>query len=166
MRTESVRPLGTIGSLIPSTPQTRLAFVTLFAVLLIPVGLGSLRGVGHVLSCRNQVATPFAVLLEPGESPVVTGAVSSGSLVVAEHCGSLTVDIRADRPDQNRLGLVISVANGSKNPWRGTVQLDVSGVRIPVPIGRVEPGITREEPVVLTLPSGQTELTGALLVGP
>lgn len=146
--------------------RSRIAFFTLFAVLLIPVALGSLRGIGHVLTCRNQVATPFAVLLEPGQSPVITGAATSATPLVAEHCGDLTVDISANQPDNSRLGLKVAVSNRSQIPWRGTVQLDVGGIRVPVSIGRVAPGATREEPIVLNLPTGQTELTGALLIGP
>ncbi|HVM12528.1 MAG TPA: hypothetical protein VM638_08660, partial [Actinomycetota bacterium] len=52
----------------------RVALFALFAVMLIPLGTSTLRGLSHVLICAEDVATPFTLTVEPGEEPTVTSS--------------------------------------------------------------------------------------------
>lgn len=151
---------------MPSILQRRVALVALFGVFLIPLAMSSLRGLTHVLSCREAVETPFTVLVEDGEPLTV---VSSTQLVAGEEgglCGGLAVVIQARSLDAERVALTIPVINGTDLPWRGTVELRVGGTPIPLPVGRVGAGSTAIEEVELTLRPGSHELSGSLLVGP
>lgn len=145
--------------------SARVAFVALFSVFLIPVGLSSLRGLSHSITCSEAVETPFQVLLFPDAPPIVTGssvvAPGGGTL-----CGGLGVDISVRVLADGRVEVEIPLANTTSADWFGTVQLEVAGTRIPVDLGKVEAGETRTEQIALRLPEGTTEFDGSLLVGP
>ncbi|MDX1449369.1 MAG: hypothetical protein R3246_09955 [Acidimicrobiia bacterium] len=151
---------------MPALLRTRLALVAMFVVFLIPVTQSTLRGLTHVLSCTERVNTPFQVVLIEGEEPIVTGS----SVITADDeltlCGGLEVQIGAGPSEDADIDVIVSVANQSSNPWYGTVEIDVVGVRVPVDIGRIDAGAVAEERISLALPEGVTEFGGSLLVGP
>lgn len=155
---------GTLSGVSPFL-SARVAFVALFSVFLIPIGLSSLRGLSHSITCSEAVETPFQVLLFPDAPPIVTGssvvAPGGGTL-----CGGLGVDISVRVLSDGRVEVEIPLANTTSADWFGTVQLEVAGTRIPVDLGKVEAGDTRAERIALRLPEGTTEFDGSLLVGP
>jgi hypothetical protein len=150
---------------MPSLLQTRLAMTVLLGIFLIPVGLTSMRGLTHILTCSSQVEQPFEVRFDPS-----LGAVLTGSTQVRPDqeplCGALLADIAVQSGDHNQIDLTIPITNGSAIPWRGTVQLRVGATQVPVAIGLVPPGETRTETIRLRLPDGVTTVDGSILVGP
>ncbi|HEY7563345.1 MAG TPA: hypothetical protein VIA81_00295 [Acidimicrobiia bacterium] len=150
---------------MPFDLRVRLALVALFGVFLIPVMLSSLRGLTHVVSCRQEVAHPFEVEFGSGEEPLLVS-----SAVISETtdpvCSSLAADLEVRSTGQNRLELTIPIANRGTGDWRGTVSLRVGGTLIPIQIGLVPAGTTKSETIVLRLPDGTTGFEGSLLIGP
>lgn len=151
---------------MPPLLRSRLAFVALFAVFLIPVAGSSLRGITHLLTCREPVASPFQVILLPDSPPVVTSAAVLSSGDAGSLCGGLRVDISVAVADDDRVEVAAALTNSTPTEWRGTVQLEIVGTRIPIDIGRIGPGETRREAILLRLPEGTSEVDGSLLLGP
>lgn len=158
---------------MPSALRAQVALIGLVAVLLIPIGTSSLRGLTHVLTCREASATPFSVQVPADGPPVISSATviergTDGEVASPEVCGGLVLDLRmatADRDD--RAHLVISLDNRSDYGWRGSLQLDFGGVDVPVTIGHVEAGATATEEVEVRLDRERSyEIAGTLLVGP
>ena len=151
---------------MPSILKSRVALATLIGVFLIPIMTSSLRGLPHVLTCEGQVETPFSVVIESGFDPMV---LSAQQLVAGEDdsiCGGISVDFRARAAEGNRIALTLAVVNETADPWRGTIDLELGRVRVPISIGRVAAGTEETETVVLNLDEGESEIAGSLLVGP
>ena len=146
--------------------RTRLAVAVLTLVLLIPIAQAWIGGRTHLVSCTRPVRTPFQVLVVDGV-PVVT---SSSRLLpggAADTCGGLQVDLAVGTGRQAP-GVVMSVrlSNPTPFPWRGSVDLEVAGVSIPVDVGSVPPATEVERQVPLHVEEGTTEVSGSLVVGP
>jgi hypothetical protein len=139
--------------------------VVLFGVFLIPVGLSSLRGLTHVVSCSQEVARPFDVQFGEDDHPVLTG---SAVVVAGEEdlCGALDADLSVSAEGPNQIAVTVPITNRSDQDWRGTVTLQVGSTSIPIRIGLIPAGTTRSETIVLRLPDGATGFSGSLLVGP
>jgi hypothetical protein len=152
-------------SVVPLLLRIRLAMALLLGVFLIPVGLSSLRGLTHVVSCQGAIAQPFEVRFGEDGTPLLTGSrlIEAGSDPV---CANLRTNLSMRDAGPNRLEVTVPIENRGTDPWRGTVSLVVSGVFIPVQIGLVPPGETRSETLVLRLPEGVTQFDGELLIGP
>jgi hypothetical protein len=150
---------------MPSSLRIRLALATLFGVFLIPVLLSSLRGLTHLVSCRQEVAQPFEVVFEGDSDPLLTSSalVEAGSDPV---CSSLRADLSVASVGPNRLAITVSITNQGEGAWRGTVSLRVGNTLIPIQIGLIPAGATRSETIVLKLPEGATGFDGSLLIGP
>ncbi|MGQ0849954.1 MAG: hypothetical protein ACT4OP_12760 [Actinomycetota bacterium] len=150
---------------MPPTLKARLALVVLFGVFLIPVGMSSLRGLTHVVSCTGEAVQPFEVDFSDPDSPILTGSavVEAGDDPV---CGALVADLSVQSAGKNRLEVTVPIENRGTQPWRGTVNLEVGNVLIPIRIGVVPGGETRSETIVLRLPVGITGFSGRLLIGP
>jgi hypothetical protein len=157
---------------MPSAVRAQVALVGLLAVLLIPIGTSSLRGLTHILTCQEQSATPFSVTVLEDAPPMVLSAAAirpgvDGSGTTLELCGGLTLDVRMGTERQERAELTLAITNGSDFGWRGSVRLDLGGTAIPVDIGHVDPGETASETFEVRLDPGRTyEVAGSLLVGP
>lgn len=153
---------------MPSGLRPRLALIVLLGVFLIPIVVGSMRGLTHVLTCQEQVRTPFTIGLEEDEGPQL------GSSLVLERgdeeepglCGGLTLDVQARPLDDDRVELTLPITNGTDSPWRGTVNLEVEEVTVPIGIDEIPPGETRTDTVTLRLDRGTHEVGGSLLIGP
>lgn len=83
---------------MPSALRAQVALIGLLAVLLIPIGTSSLRGLTHVLTCRDRSATPFAVEVPEDGPPVISSSTvierdPSGDVVSNEVCGGLVLDL-------------------------------------------------------------------------
>ena len=150
---------------MPSTLRARVALFALLGVFLIPVVISSLRGLTHVLTCRDPVETPFSLRIVPGAEPVL---VSSQLLRRDEPrllCGGLAVDMRARAVD-GRVAMEVPITNHSPHPWHGTVLMRLGATSLPVDVGEVPPGGMGTDEVVFDLAPGLHEVGGSLLIGP
>lgn len=146
--------------------RSRVALFGLAAAFLIPVASSSSRGLNHVLTCREQIRTPFTVSLGGREGPVVT---TSTRIRIDDEdtlCNGLRVELGARQITAERVVMVVPISNTSRFPWRGTVQLRLGDLGLPVDVGQVPAGRTVTDRVELSLPPGDHALDGALLIGP
>lgn len=150
---------------MPPVLRSRLALAAMFGVFLVPIVLSSLRGLTHVLTCRERVETPFQVILGPGPA-VITGATSIQAGGPTALCGGIQVALSVAIAEDGRIEVAVPITNQTGDDWYGTVQLDVAGTRLPVDLGKVGAGETHTEVVRLRLPEGTTEFSGSLFVGP
>jgi hypothetical protein len=159
---------------MPPLLRSRLALVALMGVFLIPLGLSSLRGITHVLTCEQDADVPFTFDLTDTGEPVLassqvirrdgTEPVASGA---QDLCGGLSVELKVAGGEDGRVRMSVPISNATDVPWQGTVQLQTDGVRIPVDIGEVGPGETVTDEVDLALqPGREHRIEGTLLVGP
>ncbi len=141
-----------------------MAVLTL--VLLIPIAQAWIGGRTHLVSCTRPVATPFQVLVVDG-APVVTSSSRLRPGETADLCGGLQVDLAVGAAEEAP-GVVMTVrlSNPTPFPWRGSVDLEVGGVGVPVDVGSVPPATQVETRVPLRVAEGTTEVSGALVVGP
>ena len=151
---------------MPPILKSRIALAALIGVFLIPIMSSSLRGLTHVLTCEGSVETPFSVVVEEGFDPIV---LSATQLVAGEEtglCGGIDVDFRAFATGSNQVSLTLVIVNETDDPWRGTIDLELDQVRVPVSIGLVSAGTEESETITLNLNEGESEITGSLLLGP
>ena len=150
---------------MPIHLRTRLATIAVFGVFLIPLTQSTLRGIDHILTCTEQVETPFQVVLTDG-FPIVTGSTTLEPGDPAVFCGGLAVEIAVGPSAERDVTVFVDLDNTSEVDWYGTVDLQVGAVRIPVDLGRVSAGAAISESVELSLPPGITEFDGSVLIGP
>jgi hypothetical protein len=157
---------------MPSALRAQVALIGLLAVLLIPIGTSSLRGLTHILTCREASDAPFSVAVpEEGPPVILSSSVierdADGRPDDREVCGGLVLDLRMGSRVEDETEVQVTIANHSDYGWRGSVQLDLDGTTIPIDIGGIAAGGTATDTVVLTLDPGRTyEIEGSLLVGP
>lgn len=153
--------------LLPSALRSRLALILLLGVFLIPVGMSSLRGLTHVLTCNEQAELPFTIERKAGQPAVI---LSSQTIVRGQEegvCGGLVLDLAVGNESQpGRVELIVPLRNTSKTDWRGTVALQLGGASIPVSLQEIPAGETVRESLTVNVPSGVTELNGSVLIGP
>ncbi len=153
---------------MPSLLRSRLAIVALLGVFLIPIGISTLRGLTHVLTCRERMETPFSFVIGDQVPALISTAVvekeeeeEQGRL-----CGGLSVDLRARAEGSDRVTMVVPITNHTRFLWHGTVMLRVGNIDLPIGVERIAPGATVTENVELRLGGGQHEVAGSLLIGP
>jgi hypothetical protein len=143
----------------------------MLGAFLIPIGTSSLRGLTHVLACERAAKTPFTVVLEEGEIPII---LSSSGLITPEGeeedqkllCGALQLDLGVSEAGPESVNVHVPITNLGKFEWRGTVRLKAGKLTLPVDIGAIKPGVTETETLEVKLPDGETQLNGTLLLGP
>lgn len=151
---------------MPSALRSRLALLALIGVFLIPIGMSSLRGLTHVLTCKESAETPFTLITPKGMAPEL---LSSTRISVEDEeylCGGLSLNMGARADGPGRVSMVLPITNNSEYVWKGTVTLVVGGTSIPANIGEIPAGETREDVVELELDPGTREVSGSLLIGP
>jgi len=152
---------------MPSILRSRLALFALLGAFLIPIGMSSLRGLTHVLTCSERAETPFSLLIPEQGDPIVT---TSSRLVRGENpqglCGGLELTMGARVLGSGKVAMVLPIKNNSKHPWRGSVELVIQGTSIPVDIGEIGAGEKARDTVEFELPPGTHEVNGSLLIGP
>lgn len=151
---------------VPQLLRFRIGLVALLAVFLIPVGLSSLRGLDHVLTCSELVESPFEVILIEDAAPVVIGSTALSADQVVVLCGGLVVDVSVARSTAADVELTVMLENRSDDDWFGTLRLDVAGVALPVDLGKVGANSLGSRTLDLDLPEGTTSFGGSLLIGP
>lgn len=150
---------------MPPILRSRLALLTLLGVFLIPIGMSSLRGLTHVLTCKQEAKQPFTVVVTEG-NPEVLSSMRIGRGDTGQLCGGLTLETKARSGTGGNISLVLPITNHTEHLWRGTVSVLIGKTTIPVDIGEVPAGETRQDTIDLELKKGTTELNGSLLIGP
>lgn len=150
---------------VPIHMRTRLALMLLAGVLIIPIVQSSLRGFDHLLTCTEQVETPFQVIITDG-LPIVTGSTTLEPGDPTVFCGGLGVEISVGPSTEADVRVFVDLDNTSDVDWFGTVDLSVGSTRVPVDLGKVSSGSSRTESIDVQLPEGTTAFSGSLLIGP
>jgi hypothetical protein len=157
---------------MPAALRRQVALVGVLAVLLIPIGTSSLRGLTHILTCNEQNDTPFSVEVPAAGPPSILSSqvIERGANGEAEPntlCGGLKLQIVMQTRQENRADVLLNITNGTKYGWRGSVTLKLDNTAIPVDIGEIGAGETASDSVTLRLKHGQSyEIKGRLLIGP
>jgi hypothetical protein len=157
---------------MPSALRAQVALIGLLAVLLIPIGTSSLRGLTHILTCRDRSATPFSVDVPESGPPTISSSTvierePSGEVVSQEICGGLTLDLVMGSRVENRADVTLLITNNSDYGWRGSVQLKLDDIAIPIDIGEIDAGGTAQDSFELRLDAARRyEIIGNLLIGP
>lgn len=151
---------------MPSALRSRTALFALLGAFLIPLGISSMKGLTHILTCQEDAKTPFTITIPGTGLPEIS---SSTRIQPGERglCGGLALDMRAGPLSPGRVRMIIAIRNNSDLPWRGTVNLVLEGSSpIPIDIGEIGPGRTGSDEIPLRLPTGSHQVDGSLLIGP
>lgn len=148
----------------------RLPLLALALIFLIPVGMSTLRGISHVLTCEDEVGTPISIVPGPdkGQPPIVASSqifeAGQDSLI----CESLTVELAVGEFSEARgaVELIVGATNRSDVDWHGTMQLKMGRDSIPLPIGKVQAGQSVQRSAWVRGFDDQLEIDGTLLIGP
>lgn len=157
---------------MPSALRTQVALMGLLAVLLIPIGTSSLRGLTHVLTCHEPSATPFTIDVPERGAPTISSSTvierdPTGVTAPQEVCGGLRLELSLGTREDDRTEVTLAITNNSAYGWRGSVQLQLGQVAVPVRIGRIDPGKTVTDRVGVRLDAGRRyDVAGSLLIGP
>lgn len=157
---------------MPPALRTQIALIGLLGVLLIPISTSSLRGLTHILTCQDEIDTPFSVMVLEDGPPVVLSAASVRAVAgedppTNEICGGLTLNLLMRSRVEDRADVTLAIVNNGDYGWRGSVQLRLGETLIPIHIGTVNAGAKSEETFEIRLDPGRTyEVAGSLLIGP
>jgi hypothetical protein len=165
-------PTGVYDAGMPSALRAQVALIGLLAVLLIPIGTSSLRGLTHILTCKDQSATPFSVQVPEDGAPTISSSTvierpAEGEPPSNEICGGLTLDLIMGAATSNRAEMTLAIANNTDYGWRGSVQLELGDTVIPIDIGEIDAGEQATDTFDVKLDRGRSyEIAGSLLIGP
>ena len=141
----------------------------MLGAFLIPIGMSSLRGLTHILTCEQEAKTPFSfVIPEGGGQPTLTSSTQiTRDVPEAETvCEGLSLNVSVRALDGDRVAVQVPITNTSAFQWRGTVRLQLGSDSFPVDIGVIDSGSTETDTITFQLQPGTTELNGSLLLGP
>jgi hypothetical protein len=150
---------------MPTVLRSRVALLALLGAFLIPILMSSLRGLTHVLTCSESVRTPFTLFVREDAPPQ---AVTSTFIRRRDRgvCGALSIELGARLVSRRELAMIVPITNNSPYLWRGTVELELDDISIPVSVGAVSAGSTESDTITFELDEGAHELSGSLLIGP
>lgn len=151
---------------MPPALRSRIAFVVLLGAFLIPIGMSSLRGLTHVLTCSEPAEVPFTLITPEEGDPVIISAATVTRGDPEGVCGGLVLDLAAGRAGPGRVALRVPISNRTKYDWHGTVKLRLGNTVIPIAIGAIRAGDTGVETLEARVGPGQLEINGSLLIGP
>jgi hypothetical protein len=151
---------------VPSILRSRAALVVLLGAFLIPIGMSSLRGLTHVLTCDEEVTTPFTLIVPEEGDPTVVSSTTIERGQEAGLCGGLFVNPQARAEGSRQVAMTLPIENRTEFPWQGTVKLVLGDITIPVDIGEIPAGQKGSDTVHLDLDPGSHEISGSLLIGP
>lgn len=135
-------------------------------MFLIPIGVSSLRGLTHVVTCQQATNVPFTVSLPEGADPTVSSAATFTRDDTGSLCGGLTLDMHVGRVDADTIRVALPIHNGTAHAWEGTVKLDLGNTPVPIRIGRIASGATSTQQVKVHIDRGMHDINGSLLIGP
>jgi len=143
-----------------------MALIALLGAFLIPVLLSSLQGLTHVVTCQQATNVPFTVELHPGGEPTI----SSSQVITRDSanglCGGLHLDMRVGQESPRKVKIILPISNNTEHEWQGSVKLNLGGTAVPVRIGSIPAGETKEDTIHFKVDSGTNEINGSLLIGP
>jgi len=143
-----------------------MALIALLGAFLIPVLLSSLQGLTHVVTCQQATNVPFTVELHPGGEPTI----SSSQVITRDSanglCGGLHLDMRVGQESPRKVKIILPISNNTEHEWQGSVKLNLGGTAVPVRIGSIPAGQTKEDTIHFKVDSGTNEINGSLLIGP
>ncbi len=156
---------------MPSALRSRLALFALLGAFLIPIGMSSLRGLTHVLTCKESAATPFTLITPEGEEPQLLSStrisLEDEEFLCSDDQGNgLSLNMGARALGPGRVQMILPITNHSEHLWQGSVTLVVGKTSIPASIGEIPAGETRTDTLELDLDPGEREVNGSLLIGP
>ena len=152
--------------MIPSVLRSRMALMALLGAFLIPILLSSLQGLTHILTCQQATNVPFTVQLpEHGQATISTSAVITREQANGL-CGGLRLNMRVGQESANKVKIILPIVNGTKHEWQGSVKLKLGGTTVPVRIGSIPAGETRQDTIHFHVDPGTHEINGSLLIGP
>jgi hypothetical protein len=151
---------------IPSVLRSRMALIALLGAFLIPILLSSLQGLTHVLTCQQATNVPFTVELPAHGQPTISSSAVITRGQANGLCGGLHLDMKVGQESSNKVRIILPIANGTKHEWQGTVKLNLGGTTVPVRIGSVPAGQTRQDVIHFHVDPGTHEINGSLLIGP
>jgi hypothetical protein len=154
--------------LLPMSLRAKMAAVMLLGIFFIPFATSDLRGLSHVLTCRDAVSASLYVDSGDDQGSVLLSADSiTREEVGLGLCGGLEVDLQLRSARGDRADVFVAITNTTEHTWQGSVELRFDGTPVPVSIGRIASGATETDTVQLRVRSGQDyEITGTLLIGP
>ena len=141
--------------------------VTLLGIFLIPVASSTLRGLTHVLTCEAAVDATLQIDNTVGDDSVLLSADTITADDEEGLCGGLTVDLQLASTTEDAADGVVEIVNDTDVDWQGSVELEFSGISVPVAIGDVAAGETATDTITLNIEPDRTyEISGTLLIGP
>lgn len=138
--------------------------VLLLGVFLIPIGVSSLRGLTHVLTCDQDVQTPFTVNTGRGSSITSSARFTRGE--PTDLCGGLRLNMSVGPLSPGKVRVTLPITNESEYDWQGSVELRLGGTTVPVDIGEIKAGATETDTLDVNVARDVTEIEGSLLIGP
>jgi hypothetical protein len=136
----------------------------LLGVFLIPITVSSLRGLTHVLTCDQDVRTPFTV--DTGGNASITSSARFTRGETAGLCGGLRLNMSVGPIGPEKVRVTLPITNESKYDWKGSVELKLGGTTVPIDIGKIDAGETATDTVDVKVAKDVTEIEGSLLIGP
>jgi hypothetical protein len=136
----------------------------MLGVFLIPITVSSLRGLTHVLTCDQDVRTPFTVDTSGDSSITSSARFTRGE--PANLCGGLRLNMSVGATSAEKVRITLPITNESKYTWRGSVELKLGGTAVPVDIGEIKAGETATDTIDVKVGKNVTEIEGDLLIGP
>ena len=152
--------------LVPSLLRSRIALIALLGTFLIPVGMSSLRGLTHLLTCQQATNVPFTVSVPASGEPTILSAATITRGEATSLCGGLHLDVHVAREGTGKVKITMPISNATAYDWEGSVKLRLGSVEVPVRIGLIPAGKTRDGVVHFHVDKGSHEITGSLLIGP
>ena len=152
---------------MPSALRSRIALVVLLGAFLIPIVTSSLRGLTHILTCRDDTEIPFSLVVPDEGPPVIVSSNVIERDTPAGVCGGLLFDMGVGPADEpGRVLLRLPITNNTDFDWQGTVSLKLGSTVIPVDIGEIKAGETGSDTIEVKVDPGELEVNGSLLIGP
>jgi hypothetical protein len=138
----------------------------LLGAFLIPITVSSLRGLTHVLTCDEDVRTPFTINIPEVGQPSITSSATFTREDIQGQCGGLFLNMRVGASTPEKIKVVLPIENRSEHTWQGSVSLKLGKTTVPVEIGEIKAGETAEDTIDVNVDPGTTEIAGSLLIGP
>ena len=143
-----------------------MALIALLGAFLIPILLSSLQGLTHVVTCQEATNVPFTVELHPGGQPTISSSIQITRESVEGVCGGLVLDMKVGQETPRKVKITLPITNNTAHEWQGSVKLNLGGTTVPVRIGNIPAGATREDTIHFNVDQGTNEINGSLLIGP
>jgi hypothetical protein len=151
---------------MPPALRSRIAMVVLLGTFLIPIGMSSLRGLTHLLTCRDETRIPFTLIVPEQGRPVIVSSNVIERDAPDGVCGGLVLDMGVGPSEPGRVQLRLPITNNTDFDWQGSVSLQLGTTTVPVDIGEIRAGETRSDTIIVRVEPGELEVNGSLLIGP